>query len=343
MNIAFHISEDDLYEFGINFNLQVAVNLARAHAENHYILISDHAFDYPALPENCTTVLTGPAIKNRLSNYYWYTFKLPAVLKKYNADIFIPQHNCFNGSLKLKQLYVIQQNPAGKSFIRQQHKDLAKAAAILHITKSYIPSSKFTDKVFEVPYDMPEVFHPYNFIEKEAVKKQHSHDNDYFFAIIRPGQESFSKTLLKAFSHFKKWQKSSLKLIILTEQLGIPDFHLYKFREDVEIKYVQQTSIKERAALLASSYCNMLMNEKDLISSVKCGSPSILVGDKENLFDDAALYATADEKSLSKQMILVYKDEYLRNQLIREAGSLAQIYTWQNAADIVYKAISSIQ
>ncbi len=343
MNIALHISEDDFQNFGINFNLQVALTLANTHPEDHYILIFDHPIHLNELPINCTTVLTGPVIKNRLSYYYWYEFKLPSILKKYNAAVFIPHPECFSSKIKLKQLYIIQQHTNKKSVVKQRNKDIEKAAAILNVPKEFSPSSKFIDQTYNVPYGMPEIFEPLLFDAKEAIKKQYSFEHDYFFAIIPPGEKTFLKTMLKSFSHFKKWQKSSLKLIILTAPHSIDDFHLYKFREDVTLKYFQQTTIAERASLLAASYCNIVMNEIDLISSVKCASPSILVGKNENLFDDASLYAAADEKSLSKQMITVYKDEYLRNQLIQESASLAVNYTWNQAAAIVYKAITSIQ
>lgn len=343
MNIALHISEDTFETWGINFNVQIALTLASSHKENRYFLLLDHPQELNELPENCTKILVGPAIKNRLSLYYWYQFKLPSVLKKIHADIFIPHHNCFSKKLKPKQFYTIQQTDKNKSFLRQQHKDLQLANGIFQLLKSDKIPSKYIDKTYEVSYGFAPIFRGYSFTEKEHIKKEYSDENDYFFAVVPTGEETLIKTLLKAFSHFKKWQKSSLKLIILTDVLGISDFHLYKFREDVEIKYRQQTSLDVKAALMACSYCNIMMEQKDIIASVRCLTPSIFISDKEHVFDDAALYATADEKSLSKQMILVYKDEYLRNQIIRECESTALLYTWENAAEIVYNAISSIQ
>lgn len=343
MNIALHISEDTFRHYGLNFNLQISLNLAFAHPEDHYILMLDHPFETGMLPSNCTTVLMGPAIKNRLSLYYWYQFKLPAVLKKYNADIFFPQHNCFCSKTKTKQIFTLQQSEKQKAFVKQQYKDQESANAVFSTLKKEKLPSKFIDKTFDIPYGLPDVFHPYTFAQKENIKKENSKESEYFFAIIPSGEEAFIKTLLKAFSHFKKWQKSSLKLIILTEKLGIDDFHLYKFREDVEIKYARHTDLNLQAALIASAYCNILIDEKDVVASIRCSSPSIFISENENAFDDAALYASGDEKSLSKQMILVYKDEYLRNQIIQETELSAPHYTWQNAANIVYKAISSLQ
>ena len=41
--------------------------------------------------KNITPVLLGPVLKNRLLKHYWYQFKLPRVLDRYRADVYVNQ------------------------------------------------------------------------------------------------------------------------------------------------------------------------------------------------------------------------------------------------------------
>src|SRR5262245_60083883 len=95
MTIAVQISlsgtENDLLD---NFNYQCFSLLAGDHPNDHFIFIFDSPFD-PSLinHSNITPVILGPEMKNSLLQYYWYNFKLPRILNKYNASIFISSNH----------------------------------------------------------------------------------------------------------------------------------------------------------------------------------------------------------------------------------------------------------
>ena len=332
MTVAFHISEDPFAVYGGNFNFNIAVALATINTVDHFILIYDSVPPPVSVPANCTIVQLSPLIKNNLSKYYWYNIKLPAVLKKYSVDIFFPHHGSFCSSTSVKQFFVIHD----KSDV--QTKLISKAAVVLQT----VPDNfKLNRKIIETRFGFDKSFKPLSFSEKETIKQRFSEEREYFFTRILPADNERMRTLLKSFSHFKKWQRSSLKLIILTDKNPVADLHLYKFRADVKIIFEKDISVSERSELISASYATIAYDQIAAIAAVKCSSPVIYISSSENLYGDAMLYALQDEKNISKQMIHIYKDEQLRNSIIEESALLSSKYTWENTAVAVNEAIES--
>src|ERR1700709_1229022 len=96
MTIAVHIAVPEVQnDLSTNFIYNCFIILAATFPGNHYIFIFDKPFS-PALitEKNITPVLAGPQTKNRLMQYYFYNFKLPRLLNKYNVDYFVSAEVC---------------------------------------------------------------------------------------------------------------------------------------------------------------------------------------------------------------------------------------------------------
>ena len=84
MTVAAHITSDK--ENVLSFLSDHLPVLASKNLDDHFIFFTDKIYP-PATFKggNITQVLISPQIKNSLLLYYWYNYKLPALLKKYNA------------------------------------------------------------------------------------------------------------------------------------------------------------------------------------------------------------------------------------------------------------------
>lgn len=135
--------------------------------------------------------------------------------------------------------------------------------------------------------------------------------------------------VLKAFSLFKKWQHSNMKLLVvgsLTEQKNtIADkLKTYKYRDDV----VLLNSVDEitLAKLTASSYCVLYLSFLEnfavpIIEAMQSGVPVIAsnVSSMKEVGGDIALYANPNSSDeIAEQMQLIYRDEILRSKLIKD-------------------------
>src|SRR6476660_8937673 len=99
---------------------------------------------------------------------------------------------------------------------------------------------------------------PINEHEKETIKNKYSEDKEFFlFNSIFPGQKDFID-LLKSFSHFKKRQQSSFKLLVIASSNSFFEKSLegYKYRNDV--RFIDIKDKPEEALIIASAYAVVL-------------------------------------------------------------------------------------
>ncbi|HSU27725.1 MAG TPA: hypothetical protein VLJ68_05045, partial [Chitinophagaceae bacterium] len=72
------------------FLYETISRIVKNHPEHHFIFIFDRAFD-PAFitSANITPVVTGPPARHPLLWSWWYDKRIPSVLKKNKADLFL--------------------------------------------------------------------------------------------------------------------------------------------------------------------------------------------------------------------------------------------------------------
>jgi glycosyltransferase involved in cell wall biosynthesis len=200
-----------------------------------------------------------------------------------------------------------------------------------HFAKQSIIDRGFTNIIHVVPFFAGSVFQPINWSMKQQVKIDYTEGSEYF---ILP--QSFYSiddilNLLKAFSGFKRWQQSGMKLV-LTGKLYIPSgeweekLGTYKYREDVLMYNNLQE--EEKARLLAGAYACIHLPKKDndilpLLQSIQSHTPVITIeaASAKEYVANAGFIAADNITEITKQMILMYKDEDLRSKL-EENGAL---------------------
>ncbi len=208
------------------------------------------------------------------------------------------------------------------------------------------------NNIFLVPASASSSFQPLSWSERQAVKMQYTQGKEYFIANAKSNTEATFTSLLKAFSAFKKWQHSSMKLVVcgklsFTQTTEWKEkINSYKYRDDVVmISAEEETSI----ALLASAYAFLHTSPQQadvisLLEAMQCETPclSFSTNDiKEYAGDAAILIDNNDYEQLSDKMILLYKDEALRSRLIEEGKKQAQLYTREKALQMLYCLLSA--
>jgi len=64
--------------------------IVKNHPEHIFVFISDRPHDeYIITGENVKSVVAGPAANHPLLWKYWYDIKIPSLLQKYKADVFV--------------------------------------------------------------------------------------------------------------------------------------------------------------------------------------------------------------------------------------------------------------
>ncbi len=201
-----------------------------------------------------------------------------------------------------------------------------------------------------------DVFQPVSWSEQQSVKMQHAQGREYFLITAEHKTLVSLLLLLKAFSGFKKWQHSSMKLIVAGTVLfaGQEEWqekiNTYKYRDD--IVFLNALTSRQYASVLAAAYAFVHTPDQNndlmpLLQAIQCGAPAISFTTeniKEYFEEVVVLVATGNYDELKNKMILLYKDETLRSKLIESGFEKAKQYTKAEASsqlqDVIPKALS---
>ena len=163
----------------------------------------------------------------------------------------------------------------------------------------------------------------------ELFKNQHTSGESYFLLDARVASEADVIEYLKAFSHFKKWQRSSMRLaLLLTTGLSKdPDFleklDAYYYKKDVEV--LAELEIPELYGWIKSAYAVVIPGFKDegLDLQLACAALGSLIVSPVSTTAKALLpgaifeLPAVDKESMGQVLISCYKSEVLRARHIR--------------------------
>jgi len=341
--------------------------LVAKHPEHRFYFLFDRPFNekYVYSP-NVHPVIVSPRARHPVLWKYWYDVKVPVILKKIKADVFVsPDGYC---SLTSKALQCLVVHDLGflhypeaykKSHVRflkkYTPKFLKKAKTVVTVSqfskKDILKHYKINPgKINIVHNGVKSVFQPVSFDRKEAIKEKYTESKEYFIYVgaVQPRKNLIN--LLKAFSVFKKRLQSNMKLVIAgrlawkNEQF-LQLINTYKYRSDVVLtNYIAD---QELADVLGSAYALVYPSLFEgfgvpVAEAMKCEIP-VLTSEKtsmEEVAGDAALYFNPkDHADIADKMMLIYKDENLRKQLIDKGKLNAEKYNWEKSAELFWQSI----
>lgn len=358
--------KDYLEGYG-HFLQEIFSRLVKDHPGHEFIFLFDRPYDEKfVFGKNVTPVVVTPAARHPLLWKYWYDFKIPAVLKKYKADVFFSPDGFCSLRTRVPQCLVIHDLaflhfPMGISnqqlryykrntpdFIRKAKKLITVSAFSKADIISHYPLA--ADKISIIHNGIRNIFQPRSFDERDAIKKKYTDGREFFLCTGSLHPRKNGMNLLKAFSRFKKRQQSSMKLVFAGRlawkyESLIESLKTYKYRDDVILTgYLPE---EELAALTAAAYTLVYPSLYEgyglpVAEAMQSGVAVITSANSamQEIAGDAALYADPhDIDAIAEQMKRIYKDETLRNELIIRGLERSRNYNWDLAAAQYWKAI----
>ncbi|MBL7742977.1 MAG: glycosyltransferase family 4 protein [Chitinophagaceae bacterium] len=349
------------------FLFETLRRITRSHPEHDFIFIFDRPFDKKfVFGKNVLPVIAGPAARHPLLWKYWYDVKVPVVLRKYKADIFVSCDGFCSLTTKVPQCLLVHDLSFlhYPEFMKKSHhlfykhytsKFLAKAASIATVSefsrKDIAKQYKIDDgKIDVVLSAAKELFQPVAEEEKQRIKDKYTEGKDYFIyaGAIHPRKNPMN--LLRAFSIFKKKQKSNWKLVLAGRLAWkykhfVESLKTYKYRDDVVLTgYLDE---EELVRVVGSAYALIYPSFWEgfgvpVLEAMKCNVPVITSESSamQEIAKDAALYANpADHNDIAEKMVLLYKDESLKSQLVQRGVMVGQQYSWDRSAKLLWQVI----
>jgi len=188
--------------------------------------------------------------------------------------------------------------------------------------------------------------------EKEAVKSSFAAGNEYFLYYGPAGKSHDMVVLLKAFSQFKKRQRSSMQLLLVLSQ---PEGNealqqklaSYKYREEVQL--LQQLPMSDIARLAAGAY-GIIASAKYqpgwwLLGSMQAGTALVAeetITSKEVCGPASYHLPKWETEPISQAMMLLYKDETYRNKLLANSEQQIAAQGMNSVVTALWKCIENV-
>ena len=206
------------------------------------------------------------------------------------------------------------------------------------------------EKIDTVYPGVSENFKPIDESVKEQIKEKYTEGKEYFLysGVIHPRKNLVM--LLKAFSFFKKRQKSNMQLVITGQDDGSYEefttgLKTFKFRDEVKLlgPLPQEELILITAAAYAFVYPSLYEDfALPPLQAMQCGVPVIAsnTGALPEICDEAALYANpSDFNDIAEKMMLLFKDENIKKNLAEKGILRAQEFNLEKAIGLLWLSV----
>lgn len=352
---------------GDGYFCELFQTLAEKHPEHQFYFLVDRSFKHEnVFSSNVHPLIVASPARHPVLWKYWCNIKIPATLKKIKAEVFVSPDSSCSLKTKIPQCMVIHhlaflhQREGFKKwqirfFKKNTPKFLKKANRIItpsQFLKEEIVRHHKTNpgKIEVICNGVKEIFHRLTLSEKNVVKEKYTDGKEYFIyaGTIPSGKNLVS--LLKAFTLFKKRLQSNMKLVIAEriarkKEIFFDLVNTYKYKADVILTgYLPE---QERALVIGSAYAlvHPALFEDFVLpvaEAIKCEVPALASGTApvQEVAGEAALYFNPnDHIDIADKMMLIYKDENLRKQLIEKGKLIAVKYDWEKCAALFWESI----
>jgi glycosyltransferase involved in cell wall biosynthesis len=341
--------------------------MADRYPQHQFYFLFDRPYDPSfVFGKNITPIVISPPARHPILWKYWFDIKVPAVLKRIKADVFVSADGFCSLATRVPQCLVVHDLgflhfPDGyKRSHRLFYKHytprfLRKAAAIATVSQfsknDIIKTYHTPERRIRVVYSaVKDRFGPIGWEEKEEIKAKYTEGREFFIYVgaIHPRKNLVN--LLKAFSLFKKRQQTNMKLVLAGRLAWKNEefkklFSTYKYRQDVVLTHYLEEA--ELARLTAAAYALVYPSFFEgfgvpVLEGMKCHVPVLTSKgtSMEEIGGDAALYFDpSNPQDIAARLMLIYKDETLGRRLIEQGKLVSQKYSWEKTADGLWLSI----
>ena len=369
MNIAVNtrlLIKDKLEGIGW-FTYESLKRITNQHPEHHFYFIFDRPFHPDFIfSENITPIVLFPQARHPLLYYIWFENSLPRLLKKLDPDLFVSPDGFLSLKTKVKSLNVIhdlnfEHFPNDLPCLTRRYyryyfpKFARKAVRIVTVSNfskdDIISQYKVAADKIDVVFDgANETYTPLTIEEINAFRKEYTSGCPYFLFVGSLHPRKNLVNLFRAYEIFKKSTGSEVKLLIIGAKKWWTNdikkaFKSMEYSGDV-IFAGRMASKPLRHALgasLALTYVSYFEGFGiPIVEAFRCGIPVITsnVTSMPEVAGDAALLVDPfNSESIASAMESIYRDEKLRNELIRKGRNRQDEFTWQKTADLFWASI----
>ncbi|MDB2621917.1 glycosyltransferase family 4 protein [Flavobacteriales bacterium] len=352
------------------YTLETLSRIVKSHPEHEFYFLFDRPYSQKFIfAENVHPIVINPPTRHPILWYLWFEHRIPRVLKKLEADLFLSPDGFLSLSNNTPSIAVIhdinfKHHPKDLKYLHRIFynyffkKYAQKADRIITVSdfsKTDICNSYQIDpsKIDVTLNGVNNNFHPIGLDQQIVVRKKYSEGKDYFLFVGALHPRKNISRLLQAFDEFKKNTKSSNKLLIVGAKMWWnkplqTSFEEMKHKNDVI--FTGRKSPEELNQLYASAlaFCFVPYFEGfgiPIVEAMKCACPVItsnITAMPEIAGDAALLVDPFDTNEITQAMIKLNGNNELRSELSARGQMHAQHFNWNTTAQTLWESIEKV-
>jgi len=344
MVIAFQITNTTS-----DFNYNCFLKLALKHPTHQFLMLHQkQQIIKKDIPENIKPVKLKYAHNTGVYHAVLNQIQLRAYLKKFKVDYYFSSNEA---SIAIKNITKIAFLHHTKAIKQKQKFKKTNNADFLIATNEYVFEKtiktipEYKNKAKMIPYGV-ERMEPISVDDSIKIKQQHTEEKDFFLAVQNGCSTAQLLVILKSFSAFKKWQQSNFKLIIYIDEKQVKSSKKllgnYKYRSDVLLINKTEDFVTMFGAAYAVVFGGSETNFIEMYQlAFKYKIPMLLPEDEhyKAIAKNAAVYGDLSEKTIAEKLILLYKDESLRNTIIDNMSKESAQLQWEDISEKLWSWI----
>ena len=349
------------------FTLETLKRMTINHPEHHFIFIFDRPYssDY-IFAENVTPVVIGPPTRHPLLWYFWFEFRIPRVLKKYKADLFLSPDGYLSLRTKVPQLAVIHDinfvhRPDDLPWLKARYynryfKKFARLAKRIATVSFY--SKEDITRSFKVDYDkidvvydgINQIFCPTTVDDQVVIREKYSGGKPYFLFVGALHPRKNICGLLNAFDAFKSIDSNGVKLVIVGGEMHktgeiFETYENMRFKDDVVFTGRVDTNELHRifGAAMALTFVPYFEGFGiPIVEAMSAGVPVICSNTTSipEVGGSAVLYADPCKiEQITEAMIRMAADKELRESLVEKGMVQKNKFSWDETARLLWMSV----
>ncbi len=349
------------------FTHEVLSRMTAAHPEDRFFFLFDRPYD-PAFVfgKNVTPVVIPPPARHPFLFYLWFEQRLPGVLKKLKADVFLSTDNFLSLRSTLPSVLVThdlapfhfpeQITPLQRwyyhRFIPAFNRKATQIVTVSNYTRQDLVKQFgiAEEKVTVACNGCRDIFRPLKDSEKQAIRTTFSGGKPYFLYVGAVHPRKNVHGLIRAFDLFKTNTGADAKLLIGGRVAWKSDevrsvFEASPFKSDIQfLGYLDNDKLPAlTGAAFAATYVSFFEGFGiPLLEAMRCGVPVITsnVTSMPEVAGDAGILVSPHQpEDIARAMQQLWEDPHLYRQKAAAGCVQQKQFTWERAANTVYRAI----
>jgi len=351
------------------FSYESLNRIVKKHPEHQFIFIFDRKYhqDFVFAP-NVNPVVVNPPTRHPILWWIWLEFKIPHILKKYKADLFVSPDGFMSLRSKTPALPVIhdinfehypEQLPKlvrkyYQYFFPKWAKKAMRIGTVSEFSKQDIARAYDIDtSKIDVYYNGSNaMYQPASEGKKLSIRKTYTNGKPYFIFVGALNPRKNILGLIRAFDTFKTEDKSGFKLVIVGDAMHKTNAirqSLNEMKHETDVIFTGRLNVQDLSGVLAAAHAlcfvpffegfgiplvEAMHTEIPIICSNKSSMPEV-AGDAAILVDPK------DDEAIAGAMKTLAEDEAICRKLIEKGKQQRQKFSWDKTAEKFWKSIET--